>query len=387
MRTSWVMAALASVSLLAGTTAAAASARPPIRIGEIAALTGPTALTGLQEQMGAKLAVAEINRAGGVLGRPLKLITLDFGGSVQTGVADYRRLVEDDHVSAVIGTNFSNVNIAMAPVTQRLKVPDLSDSIDLRATMQPDGKPYTYAFLAQPSADAWGRIMAKVALHLLKARRAAILLNQDNAFAVAQAKPFEAYFSAHGGKIVSVQEYTSSTTEYTSLLTTIAASHPQVVLIPNYGQHDGLAVQEARQLGLKAYFLGPNTFSTPDYTKVAGAAANGTYFVNNVDLLSPRYRGFDAAFRKMFHSAPKTVNAFFGYDDVHIIAAAIAKAHSSSPAAITRALDHLKNVPILEGNGTFTMDAALHRPLRMPVTVFEWVKGRAVDKGLLSSAN
>ena len=380
------VAVLSSLTLLSGASvAAAAKAKPPIKIGEIAALTGPTALTGLQEQLGAKLAVAQINAKGGLLGRKVQLITLDFGGQVPNGVEDYRRLAADDHVSAVIGTNFSNVNIAFAPLTSTYKVPNLSDAIDLRATIQHNGKAYPYSFLAQPSATDWGVAMAKVALHVLKKKTVGILVNQDNAFATAQEGPFVSYFKRHGGKVVSIQQYPTTATQYQTYLTNIIAAQPQLLLLTDYGQQDGMQAQEARQLGFKGKILGPNTMSTASYTSVAGSYASGTWFVNNVDMRLPRFRAFNTAFYKMFDAPPATTNAVFGYDDVNLIADAIRAGRSATPASITKQLDRLVNQPVLEGAGTFTMSRKFHRPLYMPVTIFEWVNGKAVDKGPMST--
>ena len=91
-----------------------AHANEPIVIGFITALTGSTSLWGTQEANGAMLRAEEINAAGGVLGRPLKLIVYDHKGSPQEGVLAYRRLVDEDKAVAVLGTHFSNISLAIA---------------------------------------------------------------------------------------------------------------------------------------------------------------------------------------------------------------------------------------------------------------------------------
>lgn len=368
-----------------GGTALAEDSKEAIVIGEIAALTGPTALNGIQEQKGAQLAEEEINRAGGVLGRPVRLVTLDFAGKAEEGVSAYKRLVQQEKAVAVIGTNFSNVNIAMAPVTDQFQVPVLSNAIDIRATTQPNGKPWAYSFLAQPSSISWGKSMAKVALEVIGAKTAAILVDSGLAYATSQADPFEAYFTNHGGKIVAKEAYAAGTTDFKALLTKIKNARPDVILIPQYGQAAGLATVQARELGIQAAILGPNTFSTSDYTNVAGAAIEGVYFVNNVDMGDTAFTDFFQRFEAFHKEPPKTVNTMFGYDNMYIVKAAIEKAGAADPQKIRNALESIRGVRILQGNGTFTMNPVTHRPKDMPVTVFQYKNGKPVNLGKIQA--
>ncbi|HYG58757.1 MAG TPA: ABC transporter substrate-binding protein [Symbiobacteriaceae bacterium] len=368
------------LSVLSG-CGSTATKKGEIVIGEIAALTGPTALTGLQEQKGVQMAIDELNAKGGVAGYTFKLVTYDFKGQAEEGVSAYKRLVQQDKAVAIIGTNFSNVNIAMAPVAEGagFQVPVVHNSIDPRATTPKEGQVYQYSFLAQPSAIGWGKAMGRAAIEQLKAKRIAVLVNNGLAFATSQADPFKEYVKSQGATIVADESYAPGTTDYKALLTKIKAANPDLILIPQYAPEGGVAAQQARELGITAAILGPNTFGTEDFTKVAAAAAEGVYFVNNVDFTDKSFDDFKKRYEAKYSESIKTVNVLFGYDNMMIIADALKRAGSAEPKALRDALEKTSGVTILQGDGKITIDPKVHRPTNVPVILFQWKGGKAVN--------
>ncbi len=95
----------------------------PILLGYVGALSGDTALWGQAGLNGMQLTAKQINEAGGILGREVKVIGLDGKGVSDDSVAAYKKLVEEYGVCAVVGTNFSSCNIPIAAVADELKVP------------------------------------------------------------------------------------------------------------------------------------------------------------------------------------------------------------------------------------------------------------------------
>ena len=132
------------VLLLAG----CASAAEPIKIGYLATLTGEGATWGQHESDGAKLAVKEINEKGGLLGRPVELIVYDVKGRPEDAINALRRLVYEDKVVAVGGSNYSSIQLAIAPIVDKEKVPVVASSATNPAvTVDPDtGKVRPYMF-------------------------------------------------------------------------------------------------------------------------------------------------------------------------------------------------------------------------------------------------
>ena len=111
-----------SVSLTVGMTAMGAEldTENPIKIGYVGALSGDTALWGQAGLNGMELTAKTINEEGGILGREVKIIGLDGKGMPDDSVAAYKKLVEEEGVCAVVGTNFSNCNIPIAAVAGEL---------------------------------------------------------------------------------------------------------------------------------------------------------------------------------------------------------------------------------------------------------------------------
>jgi len=355
----------------------------PIFIGEIAALTGATSQQGLQERNGCILAMEEINAAGGLLGRPIKLVTYDFKGLPAEGVSVYRQLVQEG-ARVIIGTNFSNVNLAIAPVAEQLKIPVVSNAIEPKVTVPAAGQINKYHFLTQPSAIEQGAVVARFALQELGMKTAACLVNNGNSFATSQAEAFRDYFNKNGGKVVEYIEYATGLLDFKALLTKIKAANPDCIYLGQYAQESGLQVKQAKELGIKAIIVGNNTLSTPVYMETAGGASivEGSYYVVGVNMAEARQVAFNEKYTKRFGEPIITTNVQFGYDNMYIIADAIKRAGSDNPEAIRVALETTTKVKILQGDSTITLDPKTHRPDNMPLWIFKWENGKTVPQKL-----
>ena len=122
MKKSFLAALVLGLLVLA---ASAACAADPIKVGYLANLTGEGASWGQHEQNGAILAVEEINKKGGVLGRPLALVVYDAKGRPEDAINAVRRMITVDKVVAIGGANYSGINIATAPIAAQGKVPQI----------------------------------------------------------------------------------------------------------------------------------------------------------------------------------------------------------------------------------------------------------------------
>ena len=123
-------------------------AAEPIKIGYMATLTGDGATWGQHERDGALLAVKDINAKGGLLGRPLELICYDVKGKPEEGVNAVRRLIYDDKVVAIGGTNYSGIQLAIAPIAEKGQVPVIATAAtNPTVTVDPNtGKVRPYMF-------------------------------------------------------------------------------------------------------------------------------------------------------------------------------------------------------------------------------------------------
>lgn len=366
------LAVIMAVFLIA--FASVAQASEPIVIGFITALTGPTSLWGTQEGNGAKLRVDEINAAGGVLGRQIKLIVYDHKASPQEGVLAYRRLVDEDKAVAVLGTHFSNISLAIAPVAEQKKVPVLGQAVEPKVTIPAPGKLNKYHFLCQPSCIEQGQMQAKFAFENLGVRTAAVLADKSNSYSVSQAESFAEYFKRRGGQVTDYIEYAGGTVDYKAHLTQIKRGSPEVIFLPQYAQPGGMQVKQARELGITSTFLGSNSLSDPPFVAAAGGAQNvaGLYFLFNVNWSEPRFAKFINDYEAKFGDKPVTYHSLFGYDDVTLICEAIKNAGETDPEKIRVAIEGLTDVPIMLGDGKFTMDPVTHRTRNMPSWIMQW---------------
>ena len=156
--------------------AAPALSAEPIKIGEIATVTGDFAAYGVAEVESVKIAVAEINAAGGVLGRPLEVVMYDCRTRQEDMVNAARRLVEQDKVAAVIGPSGSGLCIAAAPIFNRGHVPHLGTlPTNPLVTVDDSGKVRPYNFRICFLDPYQGAIMAQFSYVNLRAKKAAIL--------------------------------------------------------------------------------------------------------------------------------------------------------------------------------------------------------------------
>ena len=168
----------------AATEPPAPAAMGDLLIGNVQDLSGPNKAFGLAMTNAANMMLEEINAAGGVNGRMIKLISYDTKGDVNESINAYRRLVEQDKVVSILGPPIANIGIALAPVTEEMKVPMVGLHMDDRSTIQDSGVPWTYMFLAQNSSTTQAHTIAAFAMKELGLKEFAVIYNSQNAYSV-----------------------------------------------------------------------------------------------------------------------------------------------------------------------------------------------------------
>ena len=217
-------------------------------------------------------------------------------------------------------------------------------------------------------------MMARFAFEELGARKAAVLADKSNSYSISQAEHFAEYFKRRGGEVTDFVEYAAGTVDYRAHLTQIKAGSPEVIFLPQYAQPGGMQVKQAKELGIEATFLGSNSLSDPPFVAAAGGAENvaGLYFLFNVNWSEPKFEAFINNYEPKYGEKPVTYHSLFGYDDVTLICEAIKNAGAAEPEAIRTAIEGLTDVPIMLGDGKFTMDAETHRTRNMPSWIMQW---------------
>ncbi len=379
MRCAAITAALvlASAAMLFAAGQAEEAVDRPVRVGFYADLSAGTAQWGTDAEKGARLKVKEINEAGGVLGgRPVELIVYDIEMSPTEAVRAYTRLAQEDRVAAVNGSLLSNTALAVSPVAQRLRVPVVSRAMDERATTpdfdaeNPDRDIAVnpYFFLTQPSAFQQAAIIASYAMHELGMESFAMLYTPSNSYSLYLARGFEHYVENNGGQMLGNFEFQAGDMDYRSQLTRIRELNPEGLFIPNYVTENANAVRQAREIGVDARFLGNNSWYKP-MDEVAGAAADGAYFPNNITFDDPKLQDFFARYQAEFGADPR-LHSFSGYDDVGLIIDAIERAGSDDPQDVQAALSD--GTPYEGVVTTIEIDPSTHRAVDIPLSILRF---------------
>jgi branched-chain amino acid transport system substrate-binding protein len=349
----------------------------PIKIGMYADLSAFTAQWGTDAEKGAKLMVEEYNSKGGIMGRQIQLVIYDCKTSPTEAVKTYTRLAEQDRVCAVYGSLLSNTGLAVSPVAAQLKVPVVSRAMDERVTtpkfdpMDPEnpGPPNPYFFLLQPSAFQQAAVIAGYAIDELGLETFTMLYNKGNAYAEYLARGFDYYVKKRGKTMLGSFEFQADDKDYKAQLTKIKQLNPDGFFIPNYVTQNANAVKQARELGLETTFLGNNSWYKP-MDEVAGDAADGGYFPNNIAFDDPSIQWFFEKYKAKYNEEPR-LHSFSGWDDVGFILNAIEKAQSTDPQKVR---DAMESTTKFEGTiGTINIDPKTHRPvgLKMSILYFE----------------
>jgi branched-chain amino acid transport system substrate-binding protein len=341
-----------SAAMLALTTALPAA--EPIKVGEIASLTGKEAAFGQSSHKGTVLAVEQLNAAGGVLGRSFELLSEDNQSKSGESATVARKLLSREKVVALLGEVASSRSLEMAPIAQRAKIPMISpSSTNPKVTEVGD-----YVFRVCFIDPFQGTVMAKFAKETLKARRVAVLTSVSSAYSVGLAKYFKERFAADGGEIALEQKFTEGDKDFKAQLTAIRAAGVDAIFVPGYYTEAALISRQARELGLTIPLFGGDGWEAPQLIEIGGKAVEGTYYSTHYspEDTAPAVQAFVAAFRARWNGETPDAMAALGYDSALVLADAIKRAGSTEGPSLRDALAGTKGFAGV--TGTTNMDPA-----------------------------
>ncbi len=251
-----------------------AAKKEPIKIGALFALSGPAAFIGTPTKLVAEMAVAEINKHGGVNGRPIKLIMADTEGDPTKAVMAVKRLIEVEKVVALIGPTRTGTGMAIKPIVERARVPIVM-TVGGDPVIMEGGRFGTarYIFKApQRSSTA----VKKIYLYLQKKglKRVAILTASDG-FGQDGKRWLEKLAPEYGLVIVGKESFNPSDTDMTGQLRRLMLKKPEVIICWTIGPAGSIVAKNVRQLGIKVPLFQCHGLPDPKYIELAGKAAEG----------------------------------------------------------------------------------------------------------------
>jgi len=339
-----------------------------IKFGVIGPLTGEYSQYGVAVENGAKMAAAEINAAGGVLGKDLEIVAYDSKGDPVEGVQAYNRLVDQDEIDALIGGTFSGVTLAVKELAITDGLPVLSPTAtNPDVTLNADN-----VFRACYTDSYQGSVAAVFAAENLGSTKAAVLYNRDDAYSEGLATAFGDEYDARSLDYDEF-EFGKDDDDYSALLSNIKAGGYDVVFLPAYIAEVGKVLTQAKSLGLDVPFVGGDGWDgiEADYADVA----EGFYFANHyakTDTASV-VQDFVSNYEEEYGEAPNALAAL-AYDAVYAMAEAMENAGTTDSAAVVAALQSLDYQDAVTGSISFDANGD---PIKS-VTIIKLVDGEHV---------
>ncbi|KGR86757.1 ABC transporter substrate-binding protein [Lysinibacillus odysseyi] len=346
-----------------------------IKIGANLELSGGVASYGSSINDGAKLAIDEINKNGGINGKKIEYIAVDNKSDNAEAVTAGIRLAEQEKVVAMLGPATSGNATATVQTANQFKVPMVTASGTAETvTVDKDGKVNDYAFRTCFIDPFQGIVAANFATEELKAKNVAIYMDSTSDYAKGLAASFKKQIEENGGKVVKEEAYVTDDVDFKSTLTNIKSENPDFVFIPGYYEEVGLIVKQARELGIDAPLMGADGWDSPTLVELAGPdALNNTFITNHYSSgdPDPKIQDFVSAFEAEYSKQPNAFHAL-GYDTVYFLKDAIERAGDKvTGETVQKALAETKDLSLI--TGTFTVDKN-HNPVKS-ATVLEFVDG------------
>ena len=305
-----------------------------VKIGHVGPTSGGIAHLGKDNELGAKMAIEDLNAKGVMIGgkkAKFELIAEDDGGDPKQGTAVAQKLV-DAKVNGVIGHLNSGTSIPASRIYSEAGIPQISPSAtNPKFTRQG----YKTTFRVVADDVHLGGTLGKYAVTTVKGKSIAVI-DDRTAYGQGVAEEFTKAVKVAGGSVAATQYTTDKATDFTAILTAIKASKPDVVF---YGGMDAVAgpmIRQMKQLGINAKFMGGDGICSSELPKLAAGAMadNQVVCAEAGGVEGEQKKGMDtfrADFKKRYN-VDVQIYAPYVYDAVNVMAAAMVKAGSAEPA-------------------------------------------------------
>jgi branched-chain amino acid transport system substrate-binding protein len=318
-----------------------ASSSQPIQIGAILPITGTLSYYGTEYQRGMELAATEINSSGGINGRKVQFTYTDDAGNTSTALSAVRRY-HDLGFKIVTGTGSSTTDLTVSQLADQLGMASWVMGTDV--TLGTRGLKYMVA-PAVTTANVVGAAFAIFKqlpgiLHMPMSDITVALVHSNDAYGTANASLEKPAITGYGAKIVLNLPYDITSTDYSSTIAKLKAAAPDVVVQTGYTDDVVLMWKQAKAAGYAPKFMiGSGGTATTNFVKALGSYVNG-FAAYSYALSSPKIPAsetFAANYKKAYGADPASGHAMMVYSSMLMLAAALKKAGTDDPAALTAA--------------------------------------------------
>ncbi len=325
----------------AGASASATTAAGPLKIGALLSFTGDLGSFGQPIYNGAELAVTEINANGGVNGQPITLVKGDDATTPQVGVSEAQRLVNVEHVSAIVGALASGVSLQVAETVtgpgKILQISPASTSPALTTANDSD-----FLFRTTISDAAQGIVLANLAKDEKLSTVCTLYVN--SAYGKGLSNAFTAAFTAAGGTVTHEVPHEENATTYATELQQCAGADALAAIA--YPASATTFLREAVEGNMFKHYLFVDGTKDPGmFTTLGYAPFDGQRGTSPSALPSDAATSFDTRYKAAYGELPPKPYIKEAYDAVYLIALASQKAHSNDGTKIRDALRDVANAP------------------------------------------
>jgi branched-chain amino acid transport system substrate-binding protein len=305
-----------------------------VKIGHVGPTSGAIAHLGKDNELGARMAITELNAKGVMIGgkkAKFELLAEDDAGDPKQGTAAAQKLV-DSKVNGVVGHLNSGTSIPASKVYSDAGIPQISPSAT-NPKFTRNGYKTTFRVVADDVH--LGGTLGKYAVKELKGQSIAVI-DDRTAYGQGVADEFEKGVKASGGKVVGREFTTDKATDFTAILTNLKAKKPDVVFFGGMDAVAGPMLRQMKQLGIEAKFVGGDGICSGELPKLAaGTMGDGQVVCAEAGGVEGESKKTSDAFKAKFKEAYKVevqIYAPYVYDAVNVLVAAMVKAGSAEPA-------------------------------------------------------
>jgi branched-chain amino acid transport system substrate-binding protein len=314
----------------------------PIKIGSISALTGVGVAVGEEEKHGAELAIEEINRQGGVLGRPLELVSEDLSlDKMKNAALVTNKLISIDKVVAIVGAQWDEPTEAIIPSIEAAHIPTISPDASNHVEIEKDA-PYFFSTWYDNRVGI-RTILSYAKKHNLK--NIYIIRPIDGGFWKFTADLLTQYAPEYGIKIVGDMNLGDPlTTDFRTPIAKVKQVNPDAVFILETDPGKCAFAKQSKELGLTVPILA--TEVAGDYSSLAqcGELLETTYFSTPIHS-TDSYKKFESSYTKKYGRPPQYPSSVTAYDAIYVIASALRETNGASGPALRDAISETKNYP------------------------------------------
>ncbi|MEA2345091.1 MAG: branched-chain amino acid transport system substrate-binding protein [Thermoanaerobaculia bacterium] len=322
-----------------------ASGGADILVGEYGSMTGGQATFGQSTHNGIMMAADEVNAAGGINGRKIKVLSEDDQSKPEEAPNAVQKLISQNNVMAIIGEVASSASIAAAPICQLNKVPMITpSSTNDEVTRKGD---YIFRICFTDSyqgeyqavfADQWCSMNGKP-------KSMAMLTDVKSDYSQGLKKVVTAKFTALGGKVVGTQGYAQGDADFRSQLTALKATNPSIIYVPGYYTDIGQIAIQARDLGITVPLLGGDGWESPRLIEIGGKSLEGCIYTNHYFYGDPApvVSTFVQKYKERYKQTPDSLAAL-GYDAMKTLADAMKRATKLDGPSLRDAIAQTKGL-------------------------------------------